>query len=49
MTKQITRTAIILDRSSSMDSMRGEAIGAFNDQLRVIQDEEDEGAKNYVC
>lgn len=48
MTKQITRTAIILDRSSSMDSMRGEAIGAFNDQLRVIQDEEDEGAKNYV-
>lgn len=48
MEKQITRTAIILDRSGSMANMRAEAIGSFNDQLKVIQDEEEEGSKNYV-
>jgi len=48
MGKQITRTAIILDKSGSMASMKDEAVGAFNDQLAVIQKEEDEGHKNYV-
>jgi len=46
--KQVTRTAIVLDRSGSMQSMREEAIGAFNDQLKVIQDEEEEGSRNFV-
>jgi len=48
MEKQITRTALILDRSGSMATMRAEAIGSFNDQLKVIQEEEEEGSKNYV-
>lgn len=32
-----TRVAIILDRSSSMDSIRGETISAFNEQVDAIR------------
>jgi hypothetical protein len=35
--KPVTHVALIVDRSSSMSSIRQEAIDAFNDQLKTIQ------------
>jgi hypothetical protein len=46
--KPVTHVALILDRSSSMSSIRTEAIGAFNDQLKVIQEAELDGNENFV-
>ena len=46
--KPVTHVALIVDRSSSMHSIRDEAIDAFNDQLKVIQDAEEDGNENYV-
>ena len=46
--KPTTHVALILDRSSSMSSIREEAIGAFNDQLRVIREESEDGTPNLV-
>jgi len=41
MSKQ-SRVAILLDSSSSMNSIREEAIGAFNEQVKAIQSDENE-------
>lgn len=46
--KPTTHVALILDRSSSMGTIREEAIGAFNDQLRVIREESEDGTPNLV-
>jgi uncharacterized protein YegL len=46
--KPVTHVALILDRSGSMSSIQAEAIGAFNDQLKVIQEAELDGNKNFV-
>jgi hypothetical protein len=46
--KPVTHVALIVDRSSSMSSIRQEAIAAFNDQLKIIQDAEEDGNENYV-
>lgn len=46
--KPVTHVALILDRSGSMGSIRTEAIGAFNEQLKVMQDSEADGNETYV-
>lgn len=46
--KPITHVAMILDRSGSMETIREEAIGSFNDQLKVIKNSEADGNENYV-
>jgi len=46
--KPVTHIALVLDRSGSMGDIRNEAIGAFNDQLKIIQDAEADGNKNFV-
>lgn len=46
--KPVTHVALILDRSGSMSSIRNEAVGAFNDQLRVTKEAEEDGQKNFV-
>lgn len=46
--KPVTHVALIVDRSSSMHSIRQEAIDAFNDQLKIIQEAEALGNENYV-
>ena len=48
MSKPVTHVALIVDRSSSMHGIRQEAIDAFNDQLKTIQDAEALGTENYV-
>ena len=47
--KPVTHVALILDRSGSMDDIKKEAIGAFNDQLKAVQRAVlDDGVENYV-
>ncbi len=46
--KPVTHVALILDRSGSMGSIRKEAVGAFNEQLKAIQDSEADGNETYV-
>jgi hypothetical protein len=46
--KPVTHVALIVDRSSSMHKIKDEAIAAFNDQLKIIQEAEEDGNENYV-
>jgi hypothetical protein len=48
MNTNLTHIAFILDRSSSMESMRAEAIGGFNAFLKEQQDNEGEANLSVI-